>query len=122
MVEFEDIDCYGIIHHPKILYYFERARVHFFLDNGIELENFPYGIVVRSINIQYKNMLVMFDKIDIELRVKNVEKYRFDFDYSIKKEGKTYVSALLQLVVIDKNTKKLTSIPEIMLKLFEKLQ
>jgi len=25
MVEFEDIDCYGIIHHPKILYYFERA-------------------------------------------------------------------------------------------------
>ena len=52
MVEFEDIDCYGIIHHPKILYYFERARVHFFLDNGIELENFLYGIVVRSINIQ----------------------------------------------------------------------
>lgn len=122
MVEFEDIDCYGIIHHPKILYYLERTRVHFFLNNGIELENFPYGIVVREVNIKYKNMLIMFDKIDIELRVNNIDKYKFDFEYSIKKDKKTCVTANLQLIVIDKNTKKFIPIPDVILKLFEKLQ
>ena len=120
-VEFEDIDCYGIIHHPKILYYLERTRVHFFMENGVELSGYPYGIVVRNINIQYKSMLLMFDEIDVELRVNNIDKYRFDFDYSIKKEGKTAIIATIQLVVIDKNSKKFTGIPDDMLKLFEKL-
>lgn len=121
-VEFEDIDAYGIIHHPKILYYLERTRVHFFIDNGIELETFPYGLVVRKVNIEYKSMLLMFDDIDIELKVNNIEKYKFNFDYSIKKQNKKVITANLQLIVIDKNTKKFIPIPDVILKLFEKLK
>ena len=34
-VEYEDVDSYDIVHHPKVLYYFERARVRFFYDNDI---------------------------------------------------------------------------------------
>lgn len=111
-VEFEDIDSYGIIHHPKILYYFERARVHFFLDNNVDITNLPFGIVLRNINIQFKRQLYFLDKINIELTAKNIDKYRFDLHYNVKKDNLTANIAAIEMVSIDLATKKLAPIPD----------
>lgn len=111
-VQFEDIDSYGIIHHPRILYFMERARVHFLLDNNIQVKDSEHGLVLREITIQLKSQITMFDKVDIELTTTNIDKYRFTFVYHLKVNNKLMVIAQTQMVVIDLESKKLVTIPE----------
>ncbi len=123
-VEFEDIDSYGIIHHPRVLYFLERARVHFFLDNGIDVNTHDtsVGFVLRNINIQLKKQIVMFNKLDIEVRTKNIDRYRFTFDYQIKCNGKVMITSDIEMVLIDVNTKKLIQIPDDIRTILEKIE
>ncbi|HPO48807.1 MAG TPA: thioesterase family protein [Spirochaetota bacterium] len=120
-IEFEDIDSYGIIHHPKVLYYFERARVHFFIDNGVDLNKLKYGVVLRNLNIQYKIPLLFMDNVCVEVSAKNIEKFRFELDYKIVKESKNAVVSTIELCVIDLETKKLSPIPDEIRVLLEKI-
>ena len=121
-VEFEDIDSYGIIHHPKILYYLERARTHFLLDNGLNIKSIKEGIVLRDVSIQYKAQILMFDKLTVQVRVRGIEKYKFYWDYIIKKDGKTMITSSLEVVIIDLESKKLTPIPEYFLKIIKQIE
>lgn len=118
-VEFEDIDSYGIIHHPKVLHYFERTRVHFFNDNNLKIDQLKHGIVLRNVNIQYKKPLTLLDKIDIELRVKKLENYSFEWDYRIIKDNKLCVAATIEMATIDLDTKKLIPVPDYLKELLE---
>ncbi|MCK4797468.1 MAG: acyl-CoA thioesterase [Spirochaetes bacterium] len=118
-VEFEDVDTYGIAHHTKIIAYLERARVHFIADNNIDLNSLSYGIVLTNMNIKFKLPLLMLEKINIELRVKKIDKFKFEWDYIIKKEGKVVIRANIEQVVIDIATKKIIIIPSEMRKVLE---
>jgi len=121
-VEFEDVDSYSIAHHTKIIAYLERTRVHFFADNKIDFNNFQYGLVLRNMNIQFKLPLFMMDKVIVELRVKYIDKLRFEWDYKIMKNGKAAVSAAIEQVVIDINSKKVIPIPENIKSMLEKIK
>jgi len=121
-VEFEDIDYYGIVHHPKYLLYFERARVHFFKDNGINLRELKFGIVLRKLEISYKIPLVLMDEVVIQLRAKNIDKYRFEFDYQIKKDGKLMALSTIEMVTIDLETKRVTEIPDGLVSLLKTIE
>lgn len=120
-VEFEDVDSYGIAHHTKILAYLERARVHFFVDKGVDLESFPYGLVIRNINMQFKLPLLMLDKVDIEVRVKSIDKLMFEWEYRVLKEEKLAVYAVIEQVVISTKDKRLVEIPETIRLLLEEI-
>lgn len=121
-VEFEDIDSYNIAHHTKIIAYLERARVHFFADNGIDLNNLEHGVVLVNLNIRFKRPLLILDNVKVELRVKEIEKIRFIWDYKIIKDKKVAVSAEIEQVVIDKKSKKIIPIPEKLKVLLEKIK
>lgn len=118
IVEFDDIDNYGIIHHPRVLHYFERARVHFLTDNGIDMKTLNTGLVIRTVNLKYKIQLTMLDKIDIEVTAKNLGKYKFDWEFKIKKtspgpgQGKVAVFGEIETACVDLTTKKLTPVPD----------
>jgi YbgC/YbaW family acyl-CoA thioester hydrolase len=121
-VEYEDIDSYDIVHHPRVLYYFERARVHYFFENSIDLKKLKYGIVIRDLSIQYKMQMVMHDMITVELRTKNIGKHKFDFDYVIKKDGRAAIKGEIEMVTIDLETKKMIAIPDEMRMILEKIE
>jgi acyl-CoA thioester hydrolase len=121
-VEYEDVDSYNIVHHPKILYYFERTRVHFFNDNGIDLNKLKYGIVIRNLNIQYKSQLIMLDRIVVELGTKNFGKFSFTFDYTVRRDGKITTRGEIEMVTIDLESKKMTAIPDEMRVILEKIK
>ena len=110
-VEFEDVDSYGIAHHTKTIAYLERARVHFFDDNKINLNSLAYGVVITNMNIKFKFPLLLMEKINVELRVKRIEKYKFEWDYKILKENKVAVYANIEQVVIDITKKNIIPIP-----------
>jgi YbgC/YbaW family acyl-CoA thioester hydrolase len=111
-VEFEDVDSYNIAHHTKIIAYLERARVHFFIDNGIDILSLEYGPVITKLNIQFKLPLIMLEKINILVKIIKLDKIRFEWKYTIKKEDKTAVIATMEQVLINKANKKLIPIPE----------
>lgn len=111
-VQFEDIDIYGIIHHPKVLYYFERLRNSFFEKNGINLNKIDYGIVIKKIKVDYKAPLAMFDNITIRQTVDEVRDYKFVLKYLITKKERLMVCAKIDFVTMDLNTKKIIPIPD----------
>ena len=80
-VEFEDIDSYGIIHHPKFFYYMERTRCAFLMQNGVDIRTgkINLGLVLRNIQINIKSQVEMFDNLDVELETSEISKYRFNF-------------------------------------------
>lgn len=111
-VEFEDVDSYNIAHHTKIIAYLERARVHFFTNNNIDILSLQYGPVITKINIQFKLSLLMLDKINIFVKIIKIDKIRFEWEYIIKKKDKIAVIATIEQVLINKTTKKIITIPE----------
>ena len=123
-VQFGEIDSYGIIHNPEILNYMERARCKFFLDNGFDIRPnaSPVGMVVRNITIKIKGQIMMFDNIDLELTTSNIDEYSFDFNYVLRKNGKTVVSAVTQNAYIGLETMSLIPIPEDQIKLLKTIE
>ena len=123
-VEYEDIDNYGIIHHPKFFYYMERARCGFFTSNGIEIRQgkINLGLVLRNIQINIKSQVMMFDNLDIELETSNIDKYRFNFIYTFKRDNKIIANGLTEMVFIDLTTKRLVPIPEQHLQLLKSIE
>ena len=121
-VEFEDIDSYNIAHHTKIIAYLERARVHFFTDNDIDILSLEYGPVITKLNIQFKYPLLMLDKINIIVEIKKLEKIRFEWEYTIKKNDKIAVIANIEQVLINKERKKIIAIPEKIKKLLQTIK
>lgn len=121
-VEFEDVDSYNIAHHTKIIAYLERARVHFFIDNNIDILSLEYGLVITKINIQFKQPLLILDKINILLKINKMDKIRFEWAYTIKKKEKTAVIASIEQVLINKTTKKIIAIPEEIKKILNRIK
>jgi YbgC/YbaW family acyl-CoA thioester hydrolase len=110
-VEFEDVDSYGIAHHTKLISYLERARVHFFTDKKFDVRSTPYGLILVDINIQFKIPLLLMDSAEVQLKVKRIDRVRFQWDYKIIKDGKIAVQAEITQVVIEIQSKKLIPIP-----------
>lgn len=123
-VEFEDIDNYGIIHHPKFFYYMERTRCSFFTENGIDIRpgKAELGMVLRNIQISIKSQVLMFDNLDVELETSDISKYRFNFVYTFKRENKIIATGQTEMVYIDLITKRLTAIPEEQLTLLKTIE
>lgn len=111
-VQFEDVDSYGIAHHTKIIAYLERARVHFIISKGIDINNISYGVVLTNLNINFKRPLLMLDKFDVEVRIKKLENVRFEWFYKIIKDNKVVIEATIEQVVIDLDSKKVIQMPD----------
>ncbi len=123
-VEFEDIDNYGIIHHPKFFYYMERTRCGFFTKNGVDIRpgKTELGMVLRNIQINIKSQVLMFDNLDVELETSDISKYRFNFIYTFKRENKILATGQTEMVYIDLTTKRLAPIPEEQLALLKTIE
>lgn len=123
-VEFEDIDNYGIIHHPKFFYYMERSRCDFLIKNGIDIRpgKAELGMVLRNIQLSIKSQVMMFDNLDVELETSNISKYRFNFIYTFKRENKVIATGQTEMVYIDLVTKRLTAIPNEQLALLKTIE
>lgn len=111
-VYFEDIDSYGIIHHPRVLYYFERTRTVFLQERGLDVDTLPYGLFLRQISIRFKHPLKMHDEVIIQQSVKKSEKFHFTLSYDIFREACKAVHAEIDFVAVDLQTKKMIPVPE----------
>ena len=122
-VEFEDIDCYGIIHHPKALYFCERARAAFLRENGIRATGgSSYGLVLRDVSIKFRNQLLMFDKAEVLVRTKKIGRMSFSWDYKIMKGTHMAIHCEIEMLAIDINTKKMIPLPDDLTAVLRKIE
>lgn len=68
-VEFEDVDCYGIAHHSRLICILERARVHFFQDHGVAVHEARFSLVLVKMNLEFVKPAKMLDRLTCELTV-----------------------------------------------------
>lgn len=111
-IYFEDIDSYGIIHHPRVLYFFERTRTVFLKERGFDVHALSYGLFLRQISIRYKHPLRMHDEVIVRQTVKKSEKYYFTLSYDILCGRCKAVHAEIDFVAVDFQTKKMIPVPD----------
>ncbi len=90
-VKYYECDRMGITHHSNYVRFMEEARVDWLDQLGfgfekIEAENVFSPVV--SISCEYKIPTTFKDIIDIDVKISKMSEMKFEFDYTMRVEGK----------------------------------
>jgi acyl-CoA thioester hydrolase len=116
-IYYEDTDFTGLVYHANYLKFFERAREE---GLGIEVIKICYNkrmhMVVRSANIKYRSSAVHGDDLIIKTKceIKRDKIFRCYQDIYKIKSSIVLVSAVIDLVTIDKYNKHIKFPQEIL--------
>ena len=117
-VYYEDTDAGGVVYYSNYLNYLERARTEAIkaigLSNNILKNDYGIFIIVKSCNIEYKKPAHLEDELVINSIINNITKTSFLMNQTIKKQEEIITSALIHLVIVDKEGKP-KRIPDILL-------
>jgi len=122
-VNFYETDAQGIVHHSNYPRYFEEARGYWLEKNGypyhIVRQNLNVDIVLLELNVIYKKPLFFGDSFKIDTTIIPVNRFYFLFEYLMYKEGTLICTGKTKHCCIDKEEKKLISIPQELLKVIK---
>lgn len=121
VVEFEDVDAYGIAHHSRLITFLERARVHFFDDNGVSVHDGDFQLVLVQLNVDFKLPAKMMDRLDINLQVDRLRGASLLWLYSIKRGEETILTANLKMASVGTDMRP-CRFPEEVLAALEKIK
>lgn len=88
-VTFYETDGMQVVHHANYLRYFEEARVEYFRQGGIDLnELMAEGIVFPIVEIEVKyHQSAHFDEIlEIRTYIRRLDRARTEFEYEVYSE------------------------------------
>jgi YbgC/YbaW family acyl-CoA thioester hydrolase len=100
-VQFEDVDAYRIAHHTKLIAYLERARVHWFLQQGYSLDTAGCAIVLYSLDMVFKKPARFLDELTVTVGVTVVEGFRMTLGYRVCKDSILIAEAASVLVFVE---------------------
>jgi acyl-CoA thioester hydrolase len=83
VVEFEDVDAYGIAHHSRLICFLERARVHFFRDMGIGVGDGSFQLVLVDLNLKFISPAKMMEQLTVELSVLELKAASLTWKYRL---------------------------------------
>jgi len=118
-VEFEDVDAYQIVHHPKLIAYLERGRVRFFQKYNFDIMSGRYSIVIHKLDVRFANPAKFLDELKVIVLLKSANQSRIKLSYRIRKDNKLIAKASSELACVDPVTKRITLFPD---SLLERLQ
>ncbi len=112
-VQFYETDAQGVVHHSNYFKYFEEARGEFLRSKGFpysELRKKGYEVMLLSAECKYKKPLHYDEIFKIELRLLEVTRFTFSFNYRVFK-NETFVADAKTKHCIVKGG-KIVSIPQ----------
>jgi len=112
VVEFEDVDAYGIAHHTKLVAYLERARARFLQSLGVDLARTDLHLVLYDLAVRFKRTVALLDSLEVTVSVSSVDAVRLVLAFAIRKEGLLVARATTALAFVDGATKAIVPIPE----------
>ena len=114
-VYYEDTDSSGFVYHASYLKFAERGRSemikYIFPKISEIINNSNLFFVVKDLSVKYIKPLVLFDKVVIETKMKNLNKASLELQQDIFKNNSNCCSIEVKLVWIDKENGKPKRIP-----------
>ncbi len=117
-IRFKDIDMLGHVNSAVHLTYFEMARVSYFnhLDNELKIDWANMSFVVAKMEMEYKQQIMLGDKLYISVWVSRIGTKSFDMICSIVREAEgieTEVAKGLAIIVcFNFKTNQSVAVPE----------
>lgn len=105
-VEFEDIDSYGIAHHSKLINYLERARVHFFNDQNLSVQDGELLLVLASMEIKFFKPVKILEEVTVHLSLDVLKSASLIWNYKITTSENTILEAKVKQASVDGNNLK----------------
>jgi len=122
-VRYAETDRMGYAYYGNYATYFEVARVETMRELGIsyrQLEDDGIILPVAELNIKYKKPAYYDDEIRIRVKIQEMPKIRFGFNYeTYNDKGELLNTAYTELVFVNKLTGRPMKIPEHIQKLIE---
>jgi YbgC/YbaW family acyl-CoA thioester hydrolase len=100
VVEFEDVDAYGIAHHSRLITFLERARVHFFEDHDISVHDGDFQLVLVNLNVDFKKPAKMMDRLVISLEVDRLRGASLVWVYRLSRGEDVILEAELKMASV----------------------
>ena len=116
-----DLNYGNHVGHDRVLTLMQEALVEFYRTLGFKNElNFEgdVGQVIADVAVQYKSESFLADRWIIKLGVSDFSKYGFDMFYLVENKvtGKEVARGKTGIVCFDYKTRKVASIPAVLLK------
>jgi len=114
-VNFYETDLMGVTHHSNYVRWFEIGRVEYLRSIGIilnELMDDDILFPITKISAEFHSPSQFDDVIEIETVAKALTKAKMEFEYNIKCGDKLLVKGFSQNVFTNKNTGKITRLPD----------
>jgi acyl-CoA thioester hydrolase len=105
-VQFDEVDQYGIVHHPRYLVYCERARVNLMGELGLrpgDPEAEATGIVVVGLSMSFKASARFLDQLTIEQGCPKIGAARLALAYRVLRGDELLCTADLSLAFVDRS-------------------
>jgi len=103
VVEFEDVDAYGIAHHSRLISFLERARVHFFHEHGIGVHDGIFQLVLVNLQVHFRQPAKMMDRLVVNLQVKELGGASLVWGYSVSRGEATILEAELKMASVGRD-------------------
>lgn len=107
LVQFEDVDQYGMVHHPRYLMFMERARVALLGQIGMRAEDARepepgrvMGLVVLEVQLRYRKPARFLDQLVVRQGVRKLGAARIELDYAVERGAERIAEGHLQLAFV----------------------
>ena len=100
-VQFDEVDLYGIVHHPRYFVFCERARVE--LLGMLGMRPGPHnelGLVVVAANARFRASARFLDELTVEQGCRRAGASRIELSYRIVRAETVLVTAELTLAFV----------------------
>ncbi len=103
-VQFEDVDQYGIVHHPRYLLFMERGRVQLMRELGVgagALDGQSLGLIVARADVRFLQSARFLDELIVEQGCIRAGASRIELAYRILRGTSPICAATLTLAFVD---------------------
>ena len=103
-VQFDEVDQYGIVHHPRYFVFFERARVELMGLLGMTVsrpEITGLGLIVASAEVKFLRSAGFLDELIVEQGCSQAGASRIKLVYRILRDTEVMAKAALVLAFVD---------------------
>ena len=104
VVQFDEVDQYGIVHHARYWIYCERARVDLMGQIGMRAENLDgehLGLVVVDAKIKYRTPSRFLDELVVEQGCRRIGASRTVLCYIVRRGSTVVAEAEMVLAFVD---------------------
>ena len=111
-VRFRDIDGLGHVNNAVFLTYIEQARAAYFFEAGLIKSLDELQVIIARVEIDFRSPVEYGETVEVEVRPARLGTTSFDFEYTLRVDGRVVAEARSVQVAFDYETREPMPVPE----------